>query len=82
MFAEEIPTGLLNHDPQLQPQPEAIFADGNCAYVLTDAWSNGAATALSISVALSKKVGKPLQWAPVSDAIDDAIRTTTVSLER
>ena len=43
--------------------------------VLTDAWSNGTATALSISVALSKKAGKPLPWAPVRDAIDGAIRT-------
>ena len=40
--------------------PMAIVPD-----VLTDAWSNGTATALSISVALSKKAGKPLPWAPV-----------------
>jgi hypothetical protein len=43
--------------------------------VLTDAWSNGTATALAISAALSKKAGKPLPWAPVRDAIDGAIRT-------
>ena len=43
--------------------------------VLMDAWSNGTSTALSISVALSKKAGKPLPWAPVRDAIDGSIRT-------
>jgi hypothetical protein len=75
VFAEEIPTGLLNGDAQLQPPPEAISPMAIVPDVLTDAWSNGTATALSISVALSKKAGKPLPWAPVRDAIDGAIRT-------
>jgi hypothetical protein len=75
VFAEEIPTGLLNNDAQLQPPPEAISPMAIVPDVLTDAWSNGTTTALSISVALSKKAGKPLPWAPVRDAIDGAIRT-------
>lgn len=75
VFAEEIPTGLLNSDTQLQPPPEAISPMAIVPDVLTDAWSNGTATALSISVALSKKAGKPLPWAPVRDTIDGAIRT-------
>jgi hypothetical protein len=75
VFAEEIPTGLLNSDAQLQSPPEAISPMAIVPDVLTDAWSNGTATALSISVALSKKAGKPLPWAPVRDAIDGAIRT-------
>jgi hypothetical protein len=75
VFAEEIPTGLLNNDAQLQPPPEAISPMAIVPDVLTDAWSNGTATALSVSVALSKKAGKPLPWAPVRDAIDGAIRT-------
>jgi len=68
-------TGLLNGDVQLQAPPEAISPMAIVPDVLTDAWSNGTATALSISVALSKKAGKPLPWAPVRDAIDGAIRT-------
>jgi len=75
VFAEEIPTGLLNNDVQLHPPPGAISPMAIVPDVLTDAWSNGTATALSISVALSKKAGKPLPWAPVRDAIDGAIRT-------
>ncbi len=75
VFAEEIPTGLLNNDAQIQSPPEAISPMAIVPDVLTDAWSNGTATALSISVALSKKAGKPLPWAPVRDAIDGAIRT-------
>jgi hypothetical protein len=46
--------------------------------VLADAWSGGVATGLSISVALSKRAGKPLPWATVRDAIDAAIRTRIV----
>src|ERR1035437_2293906 len=65
VFAEEIPTGLLNSDAQLQPPPEAISPMAIVPDVLTDAWSNGTAQALSISVALSKKAGKPLPLAPV-----------------
>jgi hypothetical protein len=75
VFAEEIPTGLLNSDSQLQSPPEAISPMAIVPDVLNDAWSNGTATALSISVALSKQIGKPLPWAPVRDAIDGAIRT-------
>jgi hypothetical protein len=75
VFAEEIPTGLLNNDAQIQSPPEAISPMAIVPDVLPDAWSNGTATALSISVALSKKAGKPLPWAPVRDAIDGAIRT-------
>jgi Protein of unknown function (DUF499) len=75
VFSEEIPTGLLNNDAQLQPPPDALSPMAIVPDVLTDAWSNGTATALSISVALSKKAGKPLPWAPVRDAIDGAIRT-------
>jgi hypothetical protein len=75
VFAEEIPTGLLNGDSQLHPPPDAISPMAIVPDVLSDAWSNGNATALSISVALSKKAGKPLPWATVRDAIDGAIRT-------
>jgi hypothetical protein len=75
VYAEEIPTGLLNNDAQFQSPPESISPMTIVPDVLTDAWSNGTATALSISVALSKKAGKPLPWVPVKDAIDGAVRT-------
>src|SRR4051794_27669829 len=35
--------------------------------VLTDAWSNGTATALSISATLSRRAGKPLPWRYLAD---------------
>jgi hypothetical protein len=61
--------------PNASPPPEALSPLAIVPDVLADAWNSGTATALSISVALSKKAGKPLPWAPVRDAIDAAIRT-------
>ena len=41
---------------------------------LPEAWSNGTTTALAVSTALSKKVGKTLPWATVREALDGALR--------
>lgn len=78
VFAEEIPTGLLSEDAQVQPPPAAISPMQVVPDVLADAWRGGVATGLSISVALSKRAGQPLPWATVRDAIDAAIRTRIV----
>jgi len=78
VFAEEIPTGLLSEDAQVQSPPAAISPMQVVPDVLTDAWSGGVATGLSISVALSKRAGQPLPWATVRDAIDAALRTRIV----
>ena len=69
------PTGLLTDDAVLQAPPEAISPIRILPDELADAWGNGVATGLSISVALSKKAGKNLPWAVLREAIDSAVRT-------
>jgi hypothetical protein len=75
VFKEEVPTGLLTADAQLQPPPEPRSPMSLVPELLPDAWSGGCASGLSISVALSKKAGKALPWATVRDAIEGALRT-------
>jgi hypothetical protein len=42
---------------------------------LPDAWKEGQATALSLSLALAGKEGLPLPWSVVGNAIDDAVKS-------
>lgn len=74
IWAEEIPAGILSEDARLQAPPSAISPLDLIPDKLPEAWSNGTTTALAISVALSKKVGKTLPWATVREAIDGAFR--------
>jgi hypothetical protein len=74
ILAEEIPVGLLTDDARLQPPPQPIPAMDVLPANLPEAWSDKTATALAISVALSKKMGKTLPWANVCEAIDGAFR--------
>jgi len=75
VFREDVPTGLLTADAQLQPPPEPISPMSLVPELLPDAWSGGCASGLSMSVALSKKAGKALPWATVREAIEGALRT-------
>lgn len=75
VFHEDVPAGLLTDDAVLQAPPETISPIRILPDELDDAWGNGVATGLSISVALSKKAGKSLPWAALREAIDSAIRT-------
>lgn len=43
-----------------------------------DAWSGGETTAVGVAAALSRKLGMPLPWATVREAIDGAIRARLV----
>ncbi|MFZ0890375.1 MAG: DUF499 domain-containing protein [Candidatus Binataceae bacterium] len=74
ILAEEIPAGLLIDDARLQAPPLPIPASDVTPSSLPEVWSAGAATALALGIALSRKAGVNLPWATVRDAIDGAIR--------
>src|SRR5262249_17489028 len=72
ILGEEIPAGVLSDGSSLQLPPQPIPANELLPENLPAAWSNGAATALTIAKALSDKVGKILPWVTVRKVIDGA----------
>jgi hypothetical protein len=80
ILSEEIPAGLLTGDVVLQAAPAAVSAVDVMPECLPDAWAEGSATALAISVALSKKAGKTLPWATVREGIDGAVKARMLEL--
>jgi hypothetical protein len=80
IYAEDIPAGLLMPDAILIPPPAKIFTMDVLPDRLPEAWKEEITSALTISAALSSKVGKPLPWRLVRDALDGAF--TSHYLER
>ena len=81
LLGEDIPDDLLLDDATLQvpprPIPTADLLPGN----LTIAWNGQSeVTALDIADALSAKVGVPLPWLAVRQAIDSAINARYIAL--
>jgi len=74
IYKEDIPDGLLTGAATLQVPPQTISAMEIVPQTLPDAWADETATAWTIADVLSARVGKPLPWATVRDAIDGAIR--------
>jgi hypothetical protein len=75
VLAEEIPRGLLTDDARLQAPPAPIPPTELLPSSLPEAWIGDGTTALTLSVALSKRAGKNLPWATLSEAIEGALRT-------
>lgn len=80
ILGEDIPAGLLANDALLQPPPPSIPHVDIFPERLPDAWVDGGTTAMTISVALSRKQGKTLPWGVVRDAIDGALRARFLEL--
>jgi hypothetical protein len=78
VFAEDIPVGILSVEALLQAPPQPVSALEVVENNLPEAWSNGVTTALAVSTALSKKVGKTLPWATVREALDGAFRARLI----
>jgi hypothetical protein len=74
ILGEEIPAGLLTDEAALQAPPAPISTMDLLPERLPEAWSDGTTTAIAISAALSRRVGKVLPWLSVREAIDGAFR--------
>ena len=74
IFAEEIPTGVLNDEAFLQAPPRIISSIDILPDNLPSAWEKKITTALAISTAISYKAGETIPWKRISDAIDGATR--------
>ncbi len=74
IFAEDIPAGILTDEAILHAPPQPVSALEVVEHNLPEAWSNGTTTALAVSTALAKKVGKTLPWVTIREALNGALR--------
>jgi hypothetical protein len=79
-IAEDIPNGLLTEDAQLQAPPTPLSINDVLPENLPNAWNNGTTSALAITQSLSQKIGQPLPWKIVTDAIEGAYRARCFQL--
>jgi hypothetical protein len=80
VLSEPIPAGVLNPSATLRPPPEPVGAPEILAENLPQAWTDGEASALSISTALSVKAGRTLPWKTVREVITAAINARFIEL--
>lgn len=81
LLGEPIPAGVLTETVTLRPPPPAINVLELLPAALPEAWSDGPTTALAIAEALSRKVGLPLPWQTVREAIGGALRAHYLEVE-
>ena len=72
ILSEEIPAGLIQPDAQLNPPPEHLSIMDVLPERLPEAWKGETTSVLAIAVALSSKIGKPLPWNLVQEALNGA----------
>jgi hypothetical protein len=75
IYAEDIPAGLIMPDAVLLPPPPRLSTMDVLPDRLPEAWKAEVTTALAIATALSNKIGKPLPWKIVFDALDGAFKS-------
>jgi len=66
LLGEDIPVGLLL-SPPARPLPLDLLPDR-----LPQAWQGGQTSVLALAAGLSYRVGRPLPWRMVKDALDSA----------
>ncbi|MCX7017989.1 MAG: DUF499 domain-containing protein [Candidatus Sumerlaeota bacterium] len=80
ILSEEIPAGLLADDAILQAPPQPITYQEVLPENLPGAWIDGAATAQTIALNISKKACLNLPWLTIRNAIEGAILSRAVEL--
>lgn len=71
---DDVPAGFLTDEAQLLPPPAPLSTADLLPANLPVAWTEKVTTAHLIHASLSNKRGKPLPWAPVRQALDEAFR--------
>ncbi len=81
VLAEPIPKGVLTPKAILRDPPAMIAAAEILPENLPDAWSEGQATALSITTAVSQRFGHTMPWKTVKDVISASINARFMELD-
>jgi hypothetical protein len=71
---DDVPAGFVTDEAQLLPPPAMLSTSDLLPANLPAAWTDKVTTAHLIHASLSNKRGKPLPWAPVRQALDEAFR--------
>jgi len=71
---DDVPAGFLTDEAQLLPPPAPLSTADLLPANLPMAWTEKVTTAHLIHASLSNGRGKPLPWAPVRQALDEAFR--------
>ena len=70
---EPLPAGVLTGTATLRAPLEPLPVQRLMADAAPDAWKSGEATVFALSVALAGQQGRPIPWAVLRRAVDDAI---------
>ncbi len=74
VLGEEVPGGFLNDQATLYPPPAMVASTDLLPPQLPIAWNGEETTAHLMHSALSSKVGKPMPWTSVRQALDEGFR--------
>jgi hypothetical protein len=77
---EPVPAGVLTASAQLRAPMAPLMVDQLTQNNVPEAWKNGQTTALAVSAALSTKIGRPIPWSVLWNAIDDAVKARWIEL--
>lgn len=78
---EPAPAGVLTASAQLRTPMPPLMVDQLTQNTVPEAWKDGQTNALALSAALSTKIGRPIPWSVLRNAIDDAIKARWIELD-
>jgi hypothetical protein len=81
ILAEPVPPGVLTPTSVLRAPPAPVAPAQIMPENLPNAWKDGLASGLSVSVALSHKAGRTLPWKTIRDAIGSALNARFLELD-
>lgn len=74
VWGEDVPAGFINESAQLLPPPQPVASVDLLPEQLATAWNGDETNAHLLHASLSLKLGKPLPWLLVRNALDEGFR--------
>ena len=81
LFGEPVPEGVIMASALIYPPPSSVSVFDVLPEKIPEAWHDGVATALSVSIGISQMYGRPLPWSVISQAITEARNAGLVTME-
>ena len=77
---EPLPLGVLTQAAMLRASMLPLSVDDFTQEALPEAWKDGQATALALSLGLSAQTGQPVPWTVFRDGINGALRASWIEI--
>ncbi|MCY0897578.1 MAG: DUF499 domain-containing protein [Firmicutes bacterium] len=81
LCGESVPEGVIMPGARIYPPPSSLSVFDVLPEKVPEAWHDGVATALSVSVGISQMYDRPLPWSVISRAITEARNAGLVTIE-